>query len=105
MCNDRVRAISGEYLAERRTSIVQLDQDKGMSIVQLDQDKGLSSKQDREGLPATPAPRRSKCCAVSTLSTYSPREKEDLLIASRSIRELLRIYGRQLSAILLRGGA
>jgi hypothetical protein len=38
-----------------------------------------------------------------------PCEKEDLLIASRSIRELLRVYeratGRQLSAILLSGGA
>jgi hypothetical protein len=47
--------------------------------------------------------------AVSTLSTYCPREKEDLLIASRSIRELLRVYeratGRQLSSILLCGGA
>jgi hypothetical protein len=45
MCNHRVRAISGEYLAERRTSIVQPDQDKWTSIVQMDQDKRTSMVQ------------------------------------------------------------
>jgi hypothetical protein len=43
--------------------------------------------------------------AVSTLSTYSPREKEDQLIASRALlAPFERGTGRQLSCIVLAGG-
>jgi hypothetical protein len=46
--------------------------------------------------------------AVSTISTYSPHEKEDLLIASRCLRGLLRAYeratGAQPASVFLCGG-
>ncbi len=45
---------------------------------------------------------------ISTLSTYSVRERTDLVAASRALRELLRVYeratGRELHAIILSGG-
>jgi hypothetical protein len=82
--NDRVRAISNEYLAERQTSIVQPDQDKGTSIVQMDQDKGLSSKQDREGLPATLAAVLGRffviCQPSASLPSPSHRRRWRLLL-------------------------
>jgi hypothetical protein len=44
---------------------------------------------------------------ISTLSTYSHREKADLVAASRTLRALLRQYehatGRQLQTVLLCG--
>jgi hypothetical protein len=46
--------------------------------------------------------------ATSALSTYSSREQKDLLLASRALRELLRLYergvGSQLHCIMLQGG-
>jgi hypothetical protein len=43
----------------------------------------------------------------SSISTYSRREKHDLIVASRTIRELLRLYeksaGRELHSIFLCG--
>jgi hypothetical protein len=43
--------------------------------------------------------------AVSTITTYSPKEKADLIAASRTMRALLRHYehttGRQLSTVIL----
>jgi hypothetical protein len=46
---------------------------------------------------------------ISTISTYSRRERQDLILASRVMRELLRRYerstGRELQAIMLDGGA
>src|SRR6266566_3748373 len=45
---------------------------------------------------------------ISALSTYSTREKADLIAASRTLRVLLRQYehatGRQLQTVLLCGG-
>jgi hypothetical protein len=44
----------------------------------------------------------------STISTYSRREQQDLVLASRVIRELLRRYerstGRELHSVLIDGG-
>jgi hypothetical protein len=44
---------------------------------------------------------------ISTISTYSRREQQDLVIASRVMRELLRRYerstGRELQALMLDG--
>lgn len=46
---------------------------------------------------------------VSTLSTASPRERDDLIVASRALRRLLSAYerasGRQLHTVMLCGGA
>jgi hypothetical protein len=43
--------------------------------------------------------------AVSTITTYSPKEKSDLIAASRTMRALLRQYehatGRQLQTVIL----
>ena len=45
---------------------------------------------------------------ISTLSTYSRREQQDLVLASRVMRELLRLYargtGRELHSLMLDGG-
>jgi hypothetical protein len=45
---------------------------------------------------------------ISTISTHSPRERGDLILASRCLRELLyrfeRCTGHQLKAIVIAGG-
>jgi hypothetical protein len=45
---------------------------------------------------------------ISTISTYSRREQQDLVLASRVMRELLRRYerstGRELHSLLIDGG-
>jgi hypothetical protein len=45
---------------------------------------------------------------ISTVSTYSRREQNNLIMASRALKELLRLYerstGRNLACLMISGG-
>jgi hypothetical protein len=57
---------------------------------------------------SSPRPAARHCRGTTGIATFSAAERDDLLLASRSIRRLLAAYergiGRQLSCIML-GGA